>query len=98
MATRLADFGLLQKALQYLELVAGRIIYNPTGLSPALVDGVCELSDRLKFYDPVGDAEDESEFGAALETSRPDHSWLKDLRAIQNDYQVLFYSFIHVYN
>ncbi|CAH1130815.1 unnamed protein product [Ceutorhynchus assimilis] len=87
LATRLADFGLLQRSLQYLELIAARIISNPNGVTPALVDGVYELSDKLKFYDLVGEAEDESEFGGALETSRPDNSWLKDLRAIQNDYQ-----------
>lgn len=73
--------------MQYLELLAKRIIYNSEGVAPSLIEGVCTLADKLKFYDPVGDAEegDELEFGAALETSRPDNSWLKDLRAIQVD-------------
>ncbi|XP_048517146.1 protein transport protein Sec16B [Dendroctonus ponderosae] len=87
LATRLADVGLLQKSLQYLERLAVRIIYNPVGAPPGLVDSVCTLADRLKFYDPVGDIEDESSFGDALDTSRPDNSWLKDLRAVLNDNQ-----------
>ncbi|XP_049821203.1 protein transport protein Sec16A-like isoform X4 [Aethina tumida] len=88
LATRLADRGLLEKSLAYLEKLSGYIIANPTGVPSALIDNVCNLADRLKFSDPVGDADvDETEFGANLETSRPDHSWLKELRSIQNDHQ-----------
>ncbi|XP_050306362.1 uncharacterized protein LOC126743361 isoform X3 [Anthonomus grandis grandis] len=85
LATRLADFGLLQRSLQYLELLASGIIRNLTVFSGPVLESICELSDKLKFYDPVGDVEDESEFGAALETSRPDKSWLKSLKDFQND-------------
>lgn len=88
LATRLADVGLLQKSLQYLERLAVRMIYNPAGAPAGLMDSVCTLADRLKFYDPVGDIEDESLLGDALESSRSDHSWLKDLRAVLNDHQV----------
>ncbi|KAJ8981602.1 hypothetical protein NQ317_011881 [Molorchus minor] len=35
----------------------------------------------------LGDVDDELQFGGILETSRPDHSWLKDLRTIQTDYE-----------
>ncbi|XP_030749352.1 protein transport protein Sec16B isoform X3 [Sitophilus oryzae] len=88
LATRLADAGLLEKSLLYLERLASHIIAQPTGVSPVLIDGVCALSDKLKFHDPLGDPdEDESAFGSDLETSRPDNSWLKDLKAIQNDFQ-----------
>ncbi|KAJ8927811.1 hypothetical protein NQ314_019693 [Rhamnusium bicolor] len=87
LATRLADRGLLEKALSYLEKVSAYIVNNATAVQPSFVDKVCSLADRLKFYDPVGEVEDESEFGGILETSRPDNSWLKDLRAVQNDYQ-----------
>lgn len=89
MATRLADRGLLEKALNYIERVSEVIIANPSASDQRFIDNVCRLADRLKFYDPVGDVgEDESQYGTQLETSRPDHSWLKDLRSIQNDFQV----------
>lgn len=91
MATRLADYGLLEKSLAYLEAVSVSIIANPGLLHPSLINKVYNLADKLKFYDPVGEVEDESEFGGILETSRLDHSWLKNLRAIQDDYQVIFY-------
>ncbi|KAG5880668.1 hypothetical protein JTB14_037567 [Gonioctena quinquepunctata] len=87
LSTRLADRGLLEKALAYLENIAGCIDADPASVQASLVDNVCALADRLKFCDPVGEVEDESEFGGILETNRPDHSWLKRLRAIQNDFQ-----------
>ncbi|ERL85134.1 hypothetical protein D910_02556, partial [Dendroctonus ponderosae] len=63
------------------------LLYGSCQEALGLVDSVCTLADRLKFYDPVGDIEDESSFGDALDTSRPDNSWLKDLRAVLNDNQ-----------
>lgn len=90
MATRLADYGLLEKSLAYLESISLSIIASPGLVHPNLVNEVYNLADKLKFYDPVGEVEDESEFGGMLETSRLDHSWLKNLRAIQEDYQVKY--------
>ncbi|XP_018571551.1 uncharacterized protein LOC108911173 isoform X2 [Anoplophora glabripennis] len=87
LATRLADYGLLEKSLQYLEKISAYVVNNPASVQPSFIGKVCSLADRLKFYDPVGEMEDESEFGGILETSRPDNSWLKDLRAVQSDYQ-----------
>ncbi|XP_023012010.2 endoplasmic reticulum export factor secretory 16 isoform X2 [Leptinotarsa decemlineata] len=87
LATRLADRGLLEKSLGYLESIAGCIEADPTSVQASFVENVCMLADKLKFYDPVGDIEDESEFGGIMETSRPDNSWLKKLRAIQGDFQ-----------
>ncbi|XP_066150746.1 protein transport protein Sec16B isoform X3 [Euwallacea fornicatus] len=87
LSTRLADFGLLQRSLRYLEQLAGRIVSNPLVVSPVLLDRVCNLADKLKFCDPVDDQDDELEFGTALESSRPDNSWLKALRAVQADCQ-----------
>ncbi|XP_076251335.1 endoplasmic reticulum export factor secretory 16 isoform X3 [Rhynchophorus ferrugineus] len=88
MATRLADFGLLDKALQYLERLASHIVAQPVSTHLSLIERVCSLADKLKFHDPLGDPdEDEPGFGDDLETSRPDNLWLKDLKAIQNDYQ-----------
>lgn len=71
-----------------MEAVSLSIIANPGLVHPNFINEVCKLADKLKFYDPVGEVEDESEFGGILETSRLDHSWLKNLRAIQEDYQV----------
>lgn len=94
LATRLADYGLLEKSLAYLEAVSLSIIANPSLVDPSLISEVSNLADKLKFYDPVGEVEDESEFGGILETSRLDHSWLKNLRAIQEDYQVTIIYFL----
>lgn len=88
LATRLADYGLLEKSLAYLESISLSIIASPGLASLSIINEVFNLADKLKFYDPVGEIEDESEFGGMLETSRLDHSWLKNLRAIQEDYQV----------
>jgi hypothetical protein len=82
LATRLADVGLLEKALSYLEKIANFIVKNPGIADGRLVNEVALLADRLKYYDPVGDGEEETDF----DSSRPDNSWLKDLRRVQNDY------------
>lgn len=84
LATRLADVGLLEKALSYLEKIANFIVKNPGIAEGGLVNEVALLADRLKYYDPVGDGEEETDF----DSSRPDNSWLKDLRRVQNDYTV----------
>lgn len=76
--------GLLEKALSYLEKIANFIVKNPGIAEGGLVSEVALLADRLKYYDPVGDGEEETDF----DSSRPDNSWLKDLRRVQNDYTV----------
>lgn len=89
LATRMADMGLLEKALQYLEQLSLSIIQNPSVSQPTIVDRVCKLADRLKYHDLVGDA-DESALEGDLNNSRPDNSWLKDLKAVQNDFHVSY--------
>ncbi|KAJ8938476.1 hypothetical protein NQ318_004116 [Aromia moschata] len=54
LATRLADRGLLEKSLHYLEKVSSYVVSNPTAVQPHFVDKVCTLADRLKFCDPAG--------------------------------------------
>lgn len=83
LATRLADRGLLEKALLYLEKVSYSILQNPSLVQLSLISQVCQLADRLKYCDPV-----EESFEGDLDTSRPDNSWLKDLKAIEEDYNV----------
>ncbi|CAH0559554.1 unnamed protein product [Brassicogethes aeneus] len=88
-ATRLADRGLPEKSLSYLEKLSEYVVKNPSTVSGKLVDAVCDLADRLKYSDPVGDDDDvdESQFGVrSQETSRPDQTWLKDLRAVQSEF------------
>ncbi|XP_071051239.1 uncharacterized protein [Onthophagus taurus] len=76
-ATRLADRGLLEKALSYLERVAMAIIRHTTAIQPYLIDKVSDLADRLKHVDPMGDADDVA--GSVT-------SWLKELKSVQQDY------------
>ncbi|XP_072391264.1 uncharacterized protein Sec16 isoform X2 [Diabrotica undecimpunctata] len=85
-ATKLVDRGLVEKSLAYLENIASVIVANPSLVEISFVDNVYNLADRLKFYDLVGEVEDESQFGGMLETNRPDNSWLKDLKNVQNDF------------
>ncbi|CAH1974224.1 unnamed protein product [Acanthoscelides obtectus] len=90
LSTRLADYGLLEKSLNYLEKISNFITLDPASMQQSFVDNVCELADRLKFHDPIGEEvlEDESQFGGGgLETNRPDHSWLKELRAVQDGFR-----------
>ncbi|XP_044262205.1 protein transport protein Sec16A isoform X2 [Tribolium madens] len=82
LSTRLADVGLLEKSLSYLEKIAIFIVKNPTSVDIGLVDDVTRLADRLKYYDPVGVGDGD------FDTSRLDHSWLEDLKRVQNDLNV----------
>lgn len=79
-ATRLVDHGLLEKGLQYLERTADGIIRYPSRVQASLVSRVCELSDRLKYCDPL-QAED-------LDSNRADATWLSNLKTILNDFNV----------
>lgn len=85
LATRLADRGLLEKSLSYLEKLSTYIVRHSTTVEMKFVESVYNLADKLKYYDPVGDAEDETEFGGMSETSRAENTWLIDLRAVLND-------------
>lgn len=86
-ATRLADRGLLENALAYLERVSMSITQNPAIAEASLIDRICTLADRLKYVDRVADP-DELSAATSPEYNRPDNTWLKDLRSIQSDFQV----------
>lgn len=79
--------GCLEKSLAYLERLANIIIQNPTVVQSSLVNNVCKLADRLKFYDITDEQEDSANF-ADESYNRPDNSWLKDLINIQQSYNV----------
>lgn len=74
--------------------MSGVIVKNPSVCEADLIDKVATLADRLKFYDPVGDVDEDGSFDNNLDISRPDNSWLKDLRRVQNDYNVSFFFFL----
>lgn len=74
------DYGLLENGLQYLERTAEGIAANPTRVPSSLVAKVCELSDRLKYCDPL-QAED-------LDSNRADATWLSNLKTVLNDMNV----------
>lgn len=88
LATKLADRGLLEKALSYLEHLAVVIVQNPSIIQPSLVDSVCKLGDRLKYYDIADDPDESTNYSTDILSNRPDNSWLKDLRLIQKEYKV----------
>lgn len=89
LATRLADVGLLEKSLAYLERLGNVIVQNPNAVQPSLINNVCKLADRLKFYDLTDERDDATNF--TMENyNRPDNSWLKDLIAIQQSYNVSY--------
>ncbi|KAL5012898.1 hypothetical protein ScPMuIL_011449 [Solemya velum] len=50
-ACRLAEFGHLQEALHYCEVIGGYIQKTPACYQPTLVRQVYELGNRLKYFD-----------------------------------------------
>lgn len=84
----MSDRGLLEKSLSYLEQISATIVQNPSAIAPTFVDKVWELADKLKYYDPVGDADDGHVGDGDLDRSRIESSWLSELKKIQNDFNV----------
>lgn len=84
----MADRGLLEKALSYLEHLAIVIIQSPSIIQPSLIKSVCKLGDRLKYYDIADDPDESANYSTDTLNNRPDNSWLKDLRLIQKEYEV----------
>lgn len=83
MATRLADRGLLEKSLSYLEQISATVLQNPSTITSVPIDKLYELADKLKYYDPVGDADD-----GDLDKTRTESSWLNQLERLHNDFTV----------
>ncbi|XP_071097242.1 protein transport protein Sec16A-like isoform X2 [Haliotis cracherodii] len=71
-ASRLAEFGFLQEALHYCEVISTTVQSAPAYFQPAFVKVLYEFSNRLKFYDPqrVHSGEDE------------DQAWLQQLQGV----------------
>ncbi|XP_034945595.1 uncharacterized protein Sec16 isoform X2 [Chelonus insularis] len=52
-AQRMVDYGLIEKALLYLEQIAVNIVKEPPKYKQSFVNDVYTLSERIKFHDPV---------------------------------------------
>lgn len=73
MAVKMVDYGLVEKALLYIEQVAINIVSEPEKYKQSFINDVYVLGDRLKFHDPV--CKDSDDDAANL-------PWLKNLAEI----------------
>ncbi|XP_065156222.1 protein transport protein Sec16A isoform X4 [Atheta coriaria] len=85
LATRLADRGFLETSLAYIEQVSIALVANPTVAQPSLINKVCDLADKLKYYDPT-DYQDVDDPQLQAGDERPDQSWLQELKGVQQQY------------
>lgn len=83
--TRLSDHGFLEQSLSYLEQFSHLVMQNPTMVDPSLMEKMCQLADRLKYNDLMGDADDTTSVDDNLNMSRPDNTWLRDLKIFQQN-------------
>lgn len=72
-AVKMVDYGLVEKALLYIEQVATNIAVEPEKYKQSFINDVYVLGDRLKYHDPV--CKDSYEDAANL-------SWLNKLAEI----------------
>ena len=52
-ARQMLDYGLVEKALLYLEQIAVNIVNDPVKYKPTFINRVFTLGDRIKYHDPV---------------------------------------------
>lgn len=81
MAVKMADHGLLEKALLYIEQVAVNIAKEPSKYSRKFINDVYNLGDRIKYHDPI--CKDSVEDAANL-------AWLNNLAEVVSKCQVEF--------
>ncbi|XP_015433708.1 PREDICTED: protein transport protein Sec16A isoform X2 [Dufourea novaeangliae] len=53
LATKMADHGLIEKALLYIEQIAVNIVNEPSKYKKSFISAVYNLGDRIKYHDPV---------------------------------------------
>lgn len=75
-ATRMADYGLLEKSLQYCERTADGILQNRSRVDYKFVVEVYNLADRLKYCDPL------------LVDDGSETTWLYNLKMLYDGYNV----------
>lgn len=78
-ARRLAEVGMTQEAVHYVEVIANTIMKQPSLYSPPFIREVYDLGDMLKFSDPVY---------TSSESDGTDPDWLQQLLPVLADYQV----------
>lgn len=72
-ARKMVDYGLMEKALLYLEQIAVNVINDPAKYKASFINEVYTLGDRIKYHDPV--CKDSVEDAASL-------VWLNNLGEI----------------
>ncbi|KAJ8680007.1 hypothetical protein QAD02_015794 [Eretmocerus hayati] len=72
-AAKMVDYGLIEKALLYIEQVAINLIAEPERYKSSFISDVYSLGDRLRYHDPVYRDSDEDIINL---------SWLKSLEQI----------------
>lgn len=77
MALRMVDYGLIEKALLYIEQVSTNIVSEPEKYKQSFINDVYVLGDRLKYHDPI--CKDSEEDVANL-------PWLNNLAEIVGKY------------
>ncbi|XP_033228238.1 uncharacterized protein LOC117180044 isoform X4 [Belonocnema kinseyi] len=78
LAVKMVDYGLIEKALLYIEQVAVNIVNEPSKYNGSFINQVYTLGNRIKFHDPV--CKDSVEDVANL-------TWLYKLEEIVSRYQ-----------
>lgn len=82
LAANMLDYGMQLKCLLYMEQIAKCIVAQPDSFEASFISRIHDLSDRLKFYDPVMEKSYEDNFNNnGLEMSE-DQKWLQDLSAL----------------
>jgi hypothetical protein len=79
------DYGMQLKCLLYMEQISLRIVQQPGAFECDFIQKVCNLADRLKFYDPVMEKSYEDNYNNNALESIEDQKWLQDLKIILNE-------------
>ncbi|XP_035722882.1 protein transport protein Sec16A-like isoform X7 [Vespa mandarinia] len=79
LAVKMVDYGLIEKALLYIEQIAVNIFNEPSKYKKSFITAVYALGDKIKYHDPV--CKDSTEDATNL-------TWLNNLAEIVNKYQI----------
>ncbi|XP_015177291.1 PREDICTED: uncharacterized protein LOC107066825 isoform X5 [Polistes dominula] len=79
LAVKMVDYGLIEKALLYIEQIAVNIVNEPSKYKRSFIMSVYALGDKIKYHDPV--CKDSTEDATNL-------IWLNNLAQIVNKYQI----------
>ncbi|XP_043669312.1 protein transport protein Sec16A isoform X3 [Vespula pensylvanica] len=79
LAVKMVDYGLIEKALLYIEQIAVNIFNEPSKYKKSFIMAVYVLGDKIKYHDPV--CKDSTEDTTNL-------TWLNNLAEIVNKYQI----------